>query len=347
MYYNSKDLTFRNTSGSYNNYLITSNTFETTPLEPLQIEVVKTSKYNNLIGAVEYLIGCLGYSIVIMMGKYFNIHYGYIPILTQNIYKFIIIIIISMIVLKYQLNNKQILNNTIYSEYKFSIIWRCIVGFINFLSLTACSNYLKVTTSTTISCLSPLVTSVFAMFILYEKMSKTNFVSLILSIIGCLILSIPSSSIDNIEKDSTLGFLSGIIFLITRSGTVILQKSLSDKVNIQAIMLCISLFGLIVNLIMIIISNDRLLFGFEETVILIISGVIFYFAQWFIFRAITKSPVIYLQMFYPSIILFGFVLGIVCFDTKYQFLDYFGAGIVLFVNIYNSLEAYLDYSKSS
>ena len=101
MYYNSKDLTFRNTSGSYNNYLITSNTFETTPLEPLQIEVVKTSKYNNLIGAVEYLIGCLGYSIVIMMGKYFNIHYDYIPILTQNIYKFIIIIIISMIVLKY------------------------------------------------------------------------------------------------------------------------------------------------------------------------------------------------------------------------------------------------------
>ena len=316
---------------------------------PFTLSVRKsiTQHSNRFQGAIEYLIGCLVFTFIMMIYKYTNVHYSYIPILTQNFYRSIIIAIISYVIMKNQISNEEILKNTINSEYRQSILYRSLVAFINFVSLTACSNFLRLTTSTTFTSLSPIVTAFFATIFLNEKVTKVNIICLIVSLIGCLFLAKPFNN-NSDGEDLPIGYISAAVFLLSRSGTVILQKKLSDKVNLQALMFSLSLVSVVLSFVLLIIQGDIiLLHGIKEYILLFISGFVFYIGQLLIFRAVGMANIVFLQMFYPSIILFGFIISLVIFNEQHDIYDYFGASLVLAINIYNSYDAYLEYKSNN
>ncbi len=262
-------LIMRNTEFNNKFYLSEDRFIPSTPFE-ISPNIVKNENSINqkLQGALEYLLGCLVYTITIMIGKYIHLKYSYIPILTQNFYRSFIIAVISYIVMINQLSYQEILNETINSTYRKEIINRCICGFFNFITLAGSSNYLRMTTSSTITSLSPLITVFFALVFLKEKINNTNIICLIVSLIGCLILAKPFAKHSGTDQDTAIGYIYIAVFLITRSGTVILQKQLSNKISIQTIMFCISFTGSILTLVLLILNGESLILnGLYETFI--------------------------------------------------------------------------------
>lgn len=348
---------------NYNNSKI-SNGYSNSNLEFNDTNLLFDNNNNNneldktddrLKSTLLYLIGCLCFTLSIMVHKHISDCYSYLGAHSQNLYRCLTVIIMSYFQLIREINNKEIIHKIIFSDYRLSLLLRCSIAFVNILFTILMSSNLRLSTSTTISSLSPLITAFGAIVFLNEKVTKTNIICLVISLIGCVILSNPFNSNNNVEdtlnkkiknSDSVYGLICAFIFLLSRSFTVLLQKKLSNKIDPKIIILSISLFSFIMSFIIIsVFYNGKdvvfLLYTINELFLLILSGVLMFYCQYFIFKAVIMSPVSYLQLFYPSIILFGFVISLVFTNDKHGVSDFVGATIILCVNIYSSYEAYL------
>ena len=300
---------------------------------------------NKIRGAVEYTFGCLLFTISVMVIRATYLNYTYIPVLTQNLYRTIPSLVISFYYVYNSFTLETALKCTIYSEYKISIISRSLIAFINLMSLTISANFLRVTTSSTFSSLNPIVTTFMALIFLGEVVTNTNVICLLISVFGCLLIAKPFTDTNDSSKvDSWLGIIAAIVFLISRSGSVILQKLISTKIDLQLLMLSINFVNIVFSLfIMIFITGDAIILtGMNEILLLFLSGILRYFAQYLTFSALYYADVVFLQLFYPSIILFGFISSIVFFNDQHDMYDYIGASLVLVINLYNSYEVLLE-----
>lgn len=302
-------------------------------------------KENKFKGAIYFMISCLLLTTSIFLSKIISIKYRYISSFTQNMYRSIPPILIS-----YYFMRKHDAISTFRSLY-IKLIIRSFTNFVNISSLTLSSYFLKVTTSTTISSLTPIVTSVMAVAFLKETMTKTNIICLFISFIGCLILAKPFSHEGSSEEygnnDHFIGYLFAFIYLFSRSTAIILQKTLSSKIDTQLIIFLINLLGLILSFLVCIFfyGMSSLKVGINEFGLLMISGIVIYLGNFFTMISIREAKIVFLQMLFPSIILFGFIVSVVFFKDTHDYSDYIGACIVFLINIYNSYDAYVEYKK--
>lgn len=304
---------------------------------------------NKLKGALLNLTGNFFLSISIFLTKYIITHYDYVPLLSMHFYRSIPTFLIAT----YQcLREFQVMEikSKVCSNLK-TLLFRCANAFVNFIALILAAKYLKITTSSTIYSISPVVTSFLAVLFLNEKVTHFNLVCLIVSLIGCVILSNPfrigQSSSTSQTDDSLIGFIFAFIFVFSRGTTVILQKTLSSNIPIALSILVINFSNFILSFFLSSLFSENGLYslilqGYSEVLLLIISGINIYVAMFLIFSSLKEADVVFLQMFYPSIILFGFILSTCLFNEVHGFFDFLGAGIVLIINIYSSYKVYLE-----
>lgn len=319
-----------------------SNDNQQTKETPIQTN--ENQKDNKLKGSLYFMISCLLFTMTILISKYISIKYPYISSFKQNAYRSIPALIISF----FNMRNEEILQ-TLKKEYPKLFI-RSITNFINNISLTLSSYFLKVTTSTTISSLIPIVTSLMAVYLLKERLTRTNIICLIISFIGCIILAKPfidnGSNEEYGKSDSLAGYVFALVYLVSRSLSIILQKTISQKVDLQLVIFSINTMSICLSIIIeLYFYNSNLLIGVEEFGVMVFSGVIMYYASLFTMMSIRETKIIFLQMLYPSIILFGFLVSVVFFGERPGVSDFIGAFIVLFINIYNSYDVYYEYKR--
>lgn len=310
------------------------------PEDNIEAEAVLTELVNKdkIKGAFFNMLGNLLLSVSLFLVKYISNTYPYIPTVAINFYQVIPIIIIS----GYRLLSISSVSETVskVTKHKKVLFFRCTNSFINFITLILASRYLRITTCSTIYSLSPIITSFMAVFFLNDKLTRVNVICLIVSLIGCLLLANPFKESKEGE-DTLFGFFFAFIFIFSRGSTVILQKTLSNLISIELSIFIINFSNLIISFTFSLTFNYSLVLnGTPEFFLLMLNGIISFTFLFFLFTSLTYSNVVFLQMFYPSIILFGFILSTCFSNEKHVLFDFIGAGIVLIVNIYSSYFAY-------
>ena len=83
------------------------------------------------------------------------------------------------------------------NEYRKIIVFRAFVGFIGIQGMWASVKYMPVSTSSSIVFSFPIWTAVFAYFILGEKLTKYDIISIITAFLGVIVINNPFAPLDH------------------------------------------------------------------------------------------------------------------------------------------------------
>ena len=92
-------------------------------------------------------------------------------------------------------------------------------------------------------------------------------------------------------------------------------------------------------------NTDRIQSGFEFF-LLCLTGIALFCGSHCMYRAIYNAPLVYLQPFATSTLLYSFLLSMLFLNEDYDFYDYLGAFIIFTTNLVRSLITYTNYVKN-
>jgi len=302
-------------------------------------------KENKILAATFCLLGNLFYVLSMFFHRLVNKNYKGFSSLSQNFYKSVFISVMTLIQI-YGTPIAEIKKNLTNRKSLIGLNIRAILAFVNKLSLTFIGNNLRVSTSSTLSSINPIFTVIFAIFILKEKLKFMHIISLVVCIAGCLLIAKPWGDNHDKNNDSIEGYIWGGVNVLTKSFTPIIQKIISDNVHPGVQLFFTNLPSMVLSAILMPIFSAS--FDFVSYIALLyIAGAALgnFLNQYLIIKAIEKAEVTFIQIFYPSMIAYGFILTFLFTDDQNDYMDFIGAGIIMLVNIINTILIFVSQMK--
>ena len=292
---------------------------------------------------------------MIFTHRYVNIFFPHLTMQFQNLVRGLVSLTLASTVLYFY---NGITPYGVYlriSELDKKVIFlRTIGGSLTPFFLSGMGKYLRLSTSLTLTNLTPVIVMISAFYFLEEKLTKNDFITFGCSFAGVLIITKPFSKTTSNGKndDQFVGFVYAAFALCSRAMATITQKLVGE--HIEALVMVVYL--VFVNVILTIfaffifpssdpiLENTNKIQSLNEFFWLSLIGVMKFLSPFCLMISIKYSEVVFLQPFNTISIVFSFFLSWVFFkDENHDVYDYIGAGIILTTNLFRSLHVYYTY----
>ena len=268
---------------------------------------------NKKKGIIYMIIASISFAIMAVMVKLSG---GGIPIYQQLFFRnFLMIIFASSILIKTKQSIK------INKNDRVVLFLRCSLGLAGMFCVFYANNHLYLANAQILQKLNPLFITIFAAFILNEKLTFKKIITVMLGFIGALIIINPSNSFD--LKPSIIGVLSalfgGLAYMMVRL--------LKGRVNGMVIIFYFSLLSFIVTFPLMISVYKRP--TILEWIYLLSIGVFAAIGQYFITKAYHNAPASEITIFDYSGVIISPVFGLLIFSEAISLRMIIGMLIII------------------
>lgn len=201
------------------------------------------------------------------------------------------------------------------------LLTRATLGFIgvvlNFYAIT----HLKLADSQILNRISPVWVSIFALFFLKERLTKTQIVSIFIALIGSMLVIKPQFSFDMLPA------LAGFASSITAGIAYTLVRHLSGKEKPMIIIFYFSLISLIFSLPL--MSMNFVMPTTTEMIILMLTGIFASIGQFGLTHAYRYAKASEVSIYTYSGIIFATIIGFIIWNEIPDILSIFGGLLII------------------
>lgn len=204
---------------------------------------------------------------------------------------------------------------------------RVVVGFIGVLCNYYAIGHLLLASANSLSKVGPFFAILFAAFFLKEKVTRTQWLCVMIAFIGCLFLILPK--LGGLELASIVGLIGGVATGATHTSLRALRKNSNmDTMSIVFIFTAISTIVFFV----LMLSNYRPAAPIQW-VYMTCAGICATLAQVAMTAAYCHGALKDLSMFDSSQIIFGGLLGLIIFQQMPTSLDFVAYALIILASV--------------
>lgn len=275
---------------------------------------------NKKLGIICMIIASLSFALMSVMVKLSG---GKIPLFQQVFFRnFIMLIFTSFMLYKNKTSIK------VENKNRLPLFFRCFLGFLGVICVFYSNNHMPLANAQVLQKLNPFFVTLFATFILNEKLTSKKLASVFFGFLGAYIIINPSGNFNLYPS------LVGILSALFGGLAYMMIRKMKGRVNGMVIIFYFSLFSFIASFPLMISNfvNPNI----KVWVFLLLIGVFAAFGQYFITKAYLNAPASEISIFDYTGVVFSPLLGLIIFSESINLRVIIGMIIIICAGYYAS-----------
>jgi drug/metabolite transporter (DMT)-like permease len=283
---------------------------------------------NNFKSIIILFFSSFLFSITNLIGKYISMYYPEVNINTCNFIRGFFAFNLSLLyTYYYKIEIIKEFKNTSYSLL-FKLIVRCTCGSTSQILLFISFKYLRISSATTIFCISPILVTIFTWILLNGKINKIDIIALIICFCSLCLITKPQFIFGGIhnENDTIIGCFFALLAAIVNSLAIFTSKLISCDFNLIIQPLVLGIFYMLECFILLCFEET----GLESfTFFLVFLTIFFSTLFWinlllFVYGLSLGDPIKVISIQYSGIV-FTLFYNIFIFKQGFDILDLLGS----------------------